>query len=295
MDASGTATGGTPVAWPLRAWFIVEVLFGVASVRALFFAPGQTAENFAWTIWPTVMAAVLGAFYLATGCALLFALFARRWEDVRAVVITATIFTTVMLLVTFLHWNRFSVGTLPFYVWFASYVLPPPIFAVLFWWQQRRSTPIGTHVSQPLPRWFRSLCRINGAAYVVVSTMLFLFPRGLIAGGPWLFTPLTVRTLCGFLIAAGLIMLCIAWENDWRRARIGMVMLIVLGPALVLQILRYRDQVEWSNVWLLVDGIDFLLFTVVVIWLWIQYAPGQSGQSIRAAPAIDEGRRTSNG
>jgi hypothetical protein len=275
MDASSSATDGTPVAWPLRAWFVVELLFGLAAVRAIFLAPDQAHENFAWPITPVVMAAVLGAFYLATGLALVFAIFARRWEHVRVVVVSATIFTTVMLIATVLHWDRFSVRTLPFYVWLASYLLPPPVFVVLFWWHQRRASPIGMHISHPLPRWFRSLCWGNGAAYVAVSALLFLFPRGLIGRGPWAFTPLTVRTLCGFLIAAGLIMVGIAWENDWRRARIGTVMLVALGPALVVQLLRYREQVDWSNIWLLVDGIDFLLFTVIVIGLWIRDAVGQ--------------------
>jgi len=94
--------------------------------------------------------------------------------------------------------------------------------------------------------------------------------------------------LCAFLIAAGVLMLCIARENDWRRVRIATVMLMALGPALLFQLLRYRDQVEWGNLWLLVDGIDFLLFTVVVIWLWIRFTPSRSGRSMRTTPATTE-------
>lgn len=57
---------GTPIAWPLRAWLGVEVLFGVAAVKAIGIAPADSQTNFAWPIQPVVMAAVLGAFYMTS-------------------------------------------------------------------------------------------------------------------------------------------------------------------------------------------------------------------------------------
>jgi hypothetical protein len=290
MKLSKTAVGGTSVAWPLRAWLAVEVLFGVAAIRAVFLSPADTRENFAWPIGSVVMAAVLGGFYLATAVPIVCGVFARRWEQVRVVVVTSIVFTSLMLLTTILHWDTFSVGSLPFAVWLASYVLPPPIFAVLWWWHQRRATTAGSDEARPLPPWFRSLCRVNGAAYVVVSTLLFIVPSGLIGRGPWPLTPLTVRTLCGFLIATGVIMLGIAWENDWRRVRLASLMLLVLGPAQLIQLLRFRDQVQWSNLWLLIDGIDFLLFAAIVLWLWIRDA--RQGGAGRATADRDSTART---
>ena len=44
---------------------MVEVLFGLLSILAVFLFPEQTDINFAWPVKPAVMAATLGAFYLA--------------------------------------------------------------------------------------------------------------------------------------------------------------------------------------------------------------------------------------
>ncbi|MGH2352838.1 MAG: hypothetical protein ACRDJN_14615 [Chloroflexota bacterium] len=278
-------TLGTPITWPFRAWLVVEVGFGLAAISAIFLFPGQTDTNFAWPIKPPVMAAVLGAFYLASAFLFLLPLFARRWEQVRVMVLPAAIFTTIELIATFLHWDKFAVGTQPFSVWFASYLLPPPIFAALYWWQQRRSIPVGAEVTQPLPPWFRNLCLVNGGALAVVSGLLFLFPGVLIANGPWAFTPLTTRALCGWLIAVGLLLVCMAWENDWGRIRLGTVMLIVLGPALLLQVLRFSDQANWANVWLLIALADLVLLSVMMVGMWLRH-PAAAPR--RVAPAQGE-------
>ena len=39
---------GTPIAWPLRLWFAVEVFFGVGAVLSIALHPAATRTNFAW-------------------------------------------------------------------------------------------------------------------------------------------------------------------------------------------------------------------------------------------------------
>src|SRR5687767_15895209 len=130
---------GTPIAWPLRAWLAVEVLFGIGAVMAIGVSPADSATNFSWPIQPVVMAAVLGAFYMSSALLFLLPFFAKRWEMIRVMILPTAIFSTVQLIATFLHWDKFSVGTTPFYVWFASYLLPPPIFVAAYVWHQRRA------------------------------------------------------------------------------------------------------------------------------------------------------------
>src|SRR5687767_12923163 len=130
---------GTPIAWPLRVWLAVEVLFGIGAVLAIGVSPADSATNFAWPIQPVVMAAVLGAFYMSSALLFLLPLFAKRWEMIRVMILPTGIFSTIQLIATFLHWEKFSVGTTPFYVWFASYLLPPPIFVAAYLWHQRKA------------------------------------------------------------------------------------------------------------------------------------------------------------
>src|SRR5262245_3816737 len=186
----------TSIWWPLRAWMVVEIVFGLLAILTIFLDPGNTATNFAWPIKPDVMAATLGAFYAASAIIFILPLFARTWQQVRAMIIPTAIFATAMLLATFLHWDKFSVGTRPFAVCLASYVLPPPIFAALYWGHQQRAAPVGTGITAPIPSWSRAFLRTNGAIVAGLALVLFAVPALLQQTGPWNFTPLTVRTLC---------------------------------------------------------------------------------------------------
>ena len=64
---------------------------------------------------------------------------------------------------------------------------------------------------------------------------------------PWALTPLTARVLCGFLLAVGTILLSVARENDRDRVRVVTPTLVVLLPAVGLQMARYWDQVDTGS------------------------------------------------
>jgi hypothetical protein len=251
---------GTPIAWPLRLWLAIEVLFGVAAVMAVGLSPANTETNFAWPIQPVVMAAVLGGFYITSAPLFLLPLFARRWEMIRVMVLPAALFSTIQLAATFLHWDRFSVGTIPFYVWFASYLLPPPIFVAAYLWHQRKAALRVTESDNALPTWLRSVLLIVGGLLSIGAALVFLFPSLLIPVFPWQLNQLTARSLSGWLIAVGTLMLAMYRENDRTRVRLATPMLILILPAILLQMLRYADQVDWSN---LVLWVGLILFAMI--------------------------------
>lgn len=271
MSVISSNTFNTPISLPLRIWLGVEVLFGIASIGAVFARPEATATNFAWTIKPTVMAATFGAFYLSVGLLFVLGVVARRWQQVRAISIPATVFTAFMLLTTFLHWDKFAVGTIPFYVWFASYLLPPPIFVLLYGWHQQRSAPVGTRRSQPLSQPIRRFFLINGLGLASLALLIYGFPVLIMAIAPWKFTPLTARTLCGWFIGVGLLEAWIAWEGDWPRVKIGTTMLVILPFALIFQLMRFHAEVQWGNISLWILLIDFSLASLLCIALWFQW------------------------
>lgn len=260
----------TPIWWPLRLWMCVEVVFGLLSIGSVFLNPQDTPTSFAWPIQPVVMAALLGSFYFAAAPLFVLPLFAGTWQQIRSITIPTAIFATVMLLATALHWDKFSLGTLPFYGWFASYILPPPIFGALYWWHQRRSAPVGTGIDRPLPGWVRSFLRANGLAVTAIAALLFAAPALLDQIGPWKFTPLTVRTLCGWLIGVGTLQLWMAWENDWRRVRLASTMLMLLPLAIAVQLARFSAEVNWGNLALWALILDTSAAAVIMFWMWLR-------------------------
>jgi hypothetical protein len=238
-------TQGTPIALPLRLWLAVEVFFGIGAVLAIGVSPADTQTNFAWPIQPVVMAAVLGAFYMSSALLFLLPFFAKRWEMIRVMILPTAIFSTVQLIATFLHWDKFSVGIMPFYVWFASYLLPPPIFVAAYLWHQRRAQ--NTNSDSPLPTWIRILFWIIGIGLILLATSTFILPSLLIPIFPWQLTPLTARSLCGWIMVVGAILIAMLRENDRARVRLGTPILILILPTLLLQMSRFADQVNWAN------------------------------------------------
>lgn len=235
------------ISLPLRVWIGVEVIFGVMSLVTISLTPADTAQHFAWPIRPVVTAALIGAFYIAAASFFVLALFARRWENVRVFIWASILFTSTELLATFLHWDRFSVGTTPFNVWLVSYVLPPPLFIAFYFWHQRRAAPIPKPGDEPLPPNLRLGMRALGAFLALFAMIAFELPAIVIALMPWTFTPLTLRALSGWILALGVLLLSVAHENDRTRVRIISPFFVLLLPAIALEVGRYADQVNWSH------------------------------------------------
>jgi hypothetical protein len=239
-------THGTPIALPLRIWLVVEVLFGIGATLAIGVSPAESQTNFAWHIQPVVMAAVLGALYTCSALLALLVCFAKRWEMIRIIILPLALFTTIQLIATFLHWDKFSVGTTPFYVWFASYLLPPPIFIAAYLWHQRKAKN-ETSTSDEIPAWLRWILLIVGIIFVLIAIIAFFFPSLLIPIFPWQLTPLTSRSLSGWIAIVGVLMLSMYRENHRTRSRLAIPMLILILPTLLLQLTRFSNEVNWAS------------------------------------------------
>jgi hypothetical protein len=244
----------------------VEVLFSVGAILTIALDPIHTRERFAWKIEAVVMAAVLGAYYVSAGLVTLLPVFARRWEMIRVMILPTVLFTSLELLATILHWSEFSLGTPGFIVWFLSYLLPPPILLGFYLWHERRArqfTNVGP--SDPLPPDVRRTLLHVGSLTTFLSILIFLLPRMLISFAPWPVTPLGARVFAGFLLAAGTLMLSMAREHDRSRVRVAVPLLILMFPAVTIQIARFPDQVNFANTALfLIYGIMLVSFSLGV-------------------------------
>ena len=267
---------GTPIAWWGRLWFGVEVFFGVSAVVTIALDPANARTNFAWNVQPTVMAAVLGAFYVSSALLFLLPFFARRWEMIRVMILPTALFCAAELAATFLHWSKFSLGTAPFIVWFLSYLLPPPIFVALYWLQERRlrrraSAAVAT---EPLLAVARLALLFWGGLLAAIAVFFFVAPQALIAIAPWPMTPLTARALVAWLLMAGALMLSMARENDRTRVLLGVPMLLLMFPMVTIQIARFAGQVNFANIALFaglgITAVAFVLGVYLALGNWRQ-------------------------
>lgn len=251
---------GTPIAWPLRAWLVVEVLFSLGAILTVALDPANTRGRFAWRVEPLVMAAVLGAYYISAAPVTLLPVFARRWEMIRVIMLPTILFTGLELLATLLHWSQFSVGTPGFTVWFLSYLLPPPILLGFYLWHERRARK-STNIfpTDPLSADVRRTLIHAGGLTTLLSIMIFILPQAFIGFAPWQVTPLSARVFAGFLLAAGTMMLSMAHENDRSRVLVGTPLLILMFPAVTLQIARFPEEVNFANTAL------FLLYGIMLV------------------------------
>ena len=266
---------GSRIAWPLRAWIGVEIFFGVAAMATIALTPTDTARHFAWPIKPNVTAALLGAFYMSSAWVFVLAVFAKRWEMIRVMMIPVILFTFTELLATFLHWDRFAVGTTPFNVWFASYLLPPPILAACYLWQQPRALPrtFGTRLARPV----RVTMVVLGVLLAGEGVVAFIWPQVLIGTAPWTLSPLTTRAICGWLIVLGTMLLSAAYEDDRDRVRIASPFFILLLPAVAWQVSRFASEVNWSH-WRITAS---LIVLAIICAIGIYLARGDWGRVFR--------------
>ncbi|MEP0234873.1 MAG: hypothetical protein ABJ256_01535 [Nisaea sp.] len=256
---------GSSISLPLRLWFGAEVFFGLAAILSITLTPQDTASNFAWTIKPTVTAAILGAFYASVAPIFVLAMVARRWEMVRVIIWPAIIFTSIELAATWIHWDKFRVDSGSFMLWYASYLLPPPIFLTLFLYQVRRQ--VSLPALEPMGKALRlTLCAL-GCLFTLEGLYSFVRPEHFTANHAFEVTVLTARATAGWIVALGLMMVSMAWEGARERARIGSPFLILPLPLLFLQMSRFADEVDWSHPRLIAAFALFAATSLLGLWL----------------------------
>lgn len=200
----------------------IVVPFLVLAFIILYFFPDTSGERFAWAINPPVMAMYMGAGYIGGSWLFLNLIFGKHWHRVAPGFFPVTSFTTVMLLTTILHWDRFDSSHFPFQLWLGLYVITP--FLVPWMWLHNRKADSGLPESNDLvvpsvPRW---ALRALGIVILLFALAGFLFPNWLTQIWVWNLKPLTARVLSGWFSLLGVGGLVISLESRWSSWRVGL-------------------------------------------------------------------------
>jgi hypothetical protein len=220
--------------------FIAGLAFVVGPLLLVF--PDRTDTLFAWTIQPPLTAAFLGAGYTMALVVEILAYRERVWARSRVFFSAILPFTTLTLLTTLLHLDRFHFnspglaarGTA--WAWFLVYVIAPLVMAVLLFFQLR--SPGGDPPRRaPLAPAFRALIGGQAALMLLGGAVLFLVPGAANTFWPWTLTPLTAQVVAAWLLGLGLALAHATMENDWERSRLALVGAVIGGSLQLLVLL----------------------------------------------------------
>jgi hypothetical protein len=219
-----------PTRW--TATLIVPVL--TAAFVILYLFPERTTELWAWTIEPTMTSMFMGGGYLAG--AWFFARVARTRSGHQALVglVGTSLFATMLLGATILHWDRFNHDHVSFWAWLGLYVATPPLLPWL-WARNRRTDPrVLSADDVPVPAPVRVALAVAGSATLLFALVMFVRPSAVVEHWPWALTPLTARVLAGFVAFPAATMALFGTDVRWssfqlpaETATIGLGLILV--------------------------------------------------------------------
>jgi hypothetical protein len=244
--------GARRVIIPLRVLVAVAAVLVTIAGTQLFALAERTDYYFAWTIKPPLTAAFLGAAYWASLFLLLDIVFGATWRQARTGLFSIFTFTSLTLIVTLLHLDRFHFGaeeTLPVvaaWAWLIVYVTTPVAFAVGLWAQLRQPGP-DSPPGGPLPALLRLLFLFQTVVFAVYGIVLLVVPVEAAAWWPWTLTPLTGRAVGAWLTAIAVAGAGVLIENDRRSAAGAAQSYAFLGVLQLVAVWRFAGDVDWSH------------------------------------------------
>lgn len=260
-----------PVAPLTRALLgVIAVLVFLAGIQ-LFVLSDATDRYFAWTIRPPLTAAFLGAGFWASLVAVGIALRGRHWASVRSTAPVVMTATTVLLLATLMHLDRFhfsSPDLLPWlaaWAWLIVYVVVPPVF-LLTWYRQVQTPGDTPPEHSPLPAWLRTALAVAAIVGIGTGIALFVLPASVAAWWPWAITELTGQAIAAWVLAIGVASAAILRENDLDRSRVALAALAAFAVLQLVALARFSSDVDFGRpaAWVYIAFLVLLALAAVV-------------------------------
>ncbi len=257
-----------------------------AAFVILFGFPGRTRQVWAWTIAPDMTAAAMGGGYLAGAWFFARVATTRTWHAVGHGVLATSVFATVLLVATLVHWDRFNHDHVSFWAWLALYLITPVLLPTL-WWRNRRLDPRAPGPAEALlPTWLRAGMVVVGLAQGLTALQLALWPGRASTWWPWALTPLTARTLSAFLAFPAVMFTCAAVDRRWSSFRIPFEVMAVGVATYALATLGHADSFRDPTVRATFLAALVLAFaTLVAVRLAMDRPASAPGRSTPALPA----------
>jgi len=194
-----------------------------------------------------------------------------KWPEGRIVVPAVFTFTTLTLIATLLHIDRFHFNSTAIFAqaaawfWLSIYAIVPPVMLVM-WIRQHRIPGEDPPRSAPLPILVRVVLAAQAAIMIAWGVGLFVDPGFILVSWPWKLTLLTSRAIGAWLIGIGVFVAHAVIENDYRRIRVGLISFLAFGVFEIIALLRYPTSLAWmsSSAWFYVA----LVVSILLVGLY---------------------------
>jgi hypothetical protein len=233
----------------------------------------QTATYFAWTIAPPFLtAAFLGAAYWSAVPVEVLAARQSTWAQARVAVPAIWLFTTLTLVITLVHFDRFHFSSLiasaqgSAWFWLAIYAGVPVAMLLIGWIQIRE--PGGDPPRGPAaPAWMRIAVSVQGGSMLVLGVGLLLAPTVMGSVWPWPLTALTGRAMGAWFVGIGFAALHALREGDLSRIRPLGGGYTIFALLELVALVRYAADVNWGpGAWLYVAFLLSILPIGILGW-----------------------------
>jgi hypothetical protein len=206
----------SPTKWTARA--VIPVL--VAAFVILYGFPGDTMRLWSWMICPEMNALLMGGGYLAGAYFFTRVARAREWHLVSAGFVAVTVFSTLLMIATILHWDTFNHDHVSFWAWLGLYATTPVLLPVL-WVKNRRTDPgKPSRRDTRLPQGLGIAVGIGGALQLAFALAIFVWPQLIEDFWPWEMEPATTRALSAFTAFPAVTWLWFLVDHRWSSFRI---------------------------------------------------------------------------
>ena len=244
-----------------RLLYLASLLTFIAGIQ-LYILTESTDRFFAWTIAVPLTAAFLGANYLASALLTFFSARKQWWVQARTTLPSVLVFTTLLLVATLLHYDKFHWNSIFGWAWLIVYVAVPPLLLYLMFLQWRSP---GTNAPRqfPMPFWLRTLLFFEGLYLVGLGIWMFWMPVEAAPYWPWKLTPLTARAVASWLCGIGISSIQVPIENDWDRVGPPLVTYTTIGLLQVIALVRFPGDFIWSSQ----SGLFYLVFIANIFLL----------------------------
>jgi hypothetical protein len=255
----------------------------------LFVFPRRSADWFAWTIEPPMTAVFLGAAYWSSAVLEVAGARASGWRQARLAVWSVLVFTTLTLVVTLVHLDRFHLGDehpasarAVTWGWLAIYAAVPVALGTvgLLEWRKARAEP-APRGRRPLPVPLRVLLAALAVVLGAIGVVLLVATESAATLWSWPLTPLTARVVGAWLVGLGWAAGHAALVDDAEAARaVGLTGVTFVGLQAV-ALARFGSDLDRAGPAAVAYVVTLLAIALASAWILVLGGGSRRGKHAR--------------